>query len=299
MRFLPFLPVIAGFLLFVAALPSAGQDPDLPEEMNPPALQESDSEPVEKNEPAEGQAAPERQSEAPDNPPLPTERPDRSEDPGSGPEYEPPEPKTVEQEPEEDAGQPADEEEKEVAAVMPREELECRRRLASLGVIFTEHEPLSGEAGCRVAHPIGVTELPGGVELQPEAVMNCATAEAAGKFVRDTIAPGALEVFNSPLRRIGQASAYVCRPRNGTTKLSEHAFGNALDIASFGLLDGTTIEVRRHGSSEPRRKRFLADVRKKACGPFKTVLGPGTDADHSDHFHLDLAQRRNGGTYCR
>ncbi|TIQ63130.1 MAG: extensin family protein, partial [Mesorhizobium sp.] len=36
-----------------------------------------------------------------------------------------------------------------------------------------------------------------------------------------------------------------------------------------------------------------------ACGPFKTVLGPGSDADHSLHLHLDLAPRRNGGTFCQ
>ncbi|TIS79786.1 MAG: extensin family protein, partial [Mesorhizobium sp.] len=44
---------------------------------------------------------------------------------------------------------------------------------------------------------------------------------------------------------------------------------------------------------------FLNAVRKAACGPFKTVLGPGSDADHSLHLHLDLAPRRNGGTFCQ
>jgi hypothetical protein len=224
-------------------------------------------------------------------PPVPSDRPDDLTT-ALDARAAPPQVETVETA--EDAADTAAE-----TTAQPREELECRRRLASLGVTFTEHEPLSGAGGCRVAHPITVTGLPGGVKLQPRAVTNCATAEAAAKFVRDTVAPAALERFNSPLRTIGHASAYVCRPRNGTTKLSEHAFGNALDIASFGLMDGTRIEVRRHGSSEPRRKRFLREIREEACGPFKTVLGPGTDADHADHFHFDLAQRRNGGTYCR
>jgi hypothetical protein len=40
-------------------------------------------------------------------------------------------------------------------------------------------------------------------------------------------------------------------------------------------------------------------VRKAACGPFKTVLGPGSDADHALHFHFDLAPRRHGGTFCQ
>ncbi|TIT86210.1 MAG: extensin family protein, partial [Mesorhizobium sp.] len=44
--------------------------------------------------------------------------------------------------------------------------------------------------------------------------------------------------------------------------------------------------------------KFLNTVRKAACGPFKTVLGPGSDPDHALHFHFDLEPRRNGGTFC-
>jgi hypothetical protein len=38
-------------------------------------------------------------------------------------------------------------------------------------------------------------------------------------------------------------------------------------------------------------------MRKAACGPFNTVLGPGSDPFHGDHFHLDTARGR--GPYCR
>jgi len=30
-----------------------------------------------------------------------------------------------------------------------------------------------------------------------------------------------------------------------------------------------------------------------------TVLGPGSDRYHGDHFHLDLANRRSGKAYCK
>ena len=79
-------------------------------------------------------------------------------------------------------------------------------------------------------------------------------------------------------------------------KLSEHAFGNALDIASFTLSDGTTVAVELRPEEKPAI--FLGKVRKAACGPFKTVLGPGSNADHAEHFHFDLAPRRHGGTVC-
>jgi hypothetical protein len=128
-------------------------------------------------------------------------------------------------------------------------------------------------------------------------MLNCATAEAAASFAADVIAPAAKSTFGLDLVVVGHGSAYVCRPRHGTTKLSEHAFGNAIDIGSFALAGGRSIAVA--AATDPKEADFLSRIRMMACGPFKTVLGPGTDADHAQHFHFDLAQRRNGGTYCR
>jgi len=122
-------------------------------------------------------------------------------------------------------------------------------------------------------------------------------AEVAARFAANVVQPAAKVEFGADLKSINQASAFVCRPRNGTRKLSEHAFGNALDIAGFTLSDGRKIEV---GPAPPDKDaKFLNAVRKAACGPFKTVLGPGADPDHALHFHLDLEPRRHGGTFCQ
>lgn len=177
------------------------------------------------------------------------------------------------------------------------DELACRARLRALGVDFTDHSPIAEPAGCIVAHPINVSSLGGNVEIEPDAVLNCATAEATARFLADVVAPAAKSVFGEAVVAISHGSAFVCRPRNGTTKLSEHAFGNAIDIGGFKLADGRIINVAT--TTDPKEADFLSKVRMAACGPFKTVLGPGTDADHALHFHFDLAQRRNGGTYCR
>ena len=96
---------------------------------------------------------------------------------------------------------------------------------------------------------------------------------------------------------MNHASAYVCRSRNGNAKLSEHALGNAIDIASFVLGDGRQVDVK--AGAEQKEQEFLDGLRKAACGPFKTVLGPGSDADHALHFHFDLAKRRSGSTFCQ
>lgn len=183
------------------------------------------------------------------------------------------------------------------AATMPPEEIACRSQLKDLGVTFEEQPQLADASGCSVEWPVSVSTLSSEVKLAPAAVMTCAAAQRAAEFVRDQVAPKASAILGSPLISIRQDSAYVCRPRNGTTKLSEHAFGNALDIGAFTLKDGRTVTV---GSATKREEgEFMLAVRLAACGPFTTVLGPGSDADHASHFHFDLAKRRPGSTFCQ
>ena len=183
------------------------------------------------------------------------------------------------------------------ATTMPADEKACRARLTELGAEFEDRPSLKDPAGCSIPHPLVLKSLGKGIGLEPEAEMNCATAEAVIRFAKDVISPAASKEFGEELKSISHASAYVCRPRNGTRKLSEHAFGNAFDIASFTLSKDTRVDVILR--PEEKQARFLGAVRKAACGPFKTVLGPGSDADHATHFHFDLAPRRNGGTFCQ
>lgn len=181
---------------------------------------------------------------------------------------------------------------------MPAEEVACRERLKALGVEFEEHKAESNpEIGCSIPYPLVLKSLGKSIAIAPDTELNCPMAEATARFAAEVVQPAAKAEFGADLKSIGQASAFVCRPRHGAGKLSEHAFGNALDIASFTLSDGRTIEV---GLTPPEKEgKFLDAVRKAACGPFKTVLGPGADADHALHFHFDLEPRRHGGTFCQ
>ena len=219
---------------------------------------------------------------------------------------------------------------------MPMAETGCRQRLRDLGVVFEERPAEASADGCSLPYPVSVKALGDGASLAPPALMNCDTAEAAARFTKSVIAPAAKREFGTTLKSIDQASAYVCRPRNGGAKLSEHAFGNALDISAFKLSDGRTITVDEKtamirfrpddgkvakartaaekdtharkemvapdpataGVPNSPETRFMNTVRTAACGPFKTVLGPGSNADHATHFHFDLAPRKHGGTVC-
>ena len=180
---------------------------------------------------------------------------------------------------------------------MPPEEVSCRARLLELGAAFEERPRIEDPLGCVIGRPIAVAKLSPEIALQPEAVLTCEMAEAAARFAIDTIAPAARSAFGEDLAILSGTSAYVCRPRNGTNKLSEHAFGNALDISRFVLSKGTAIDVV--ATTDAKQASFLAAIRGAACGPFRTVLGPGSDADHATHLHLDLAPRRGDATYCR
>jgi hypothetical protein len=179
----------------------------------------------------------------------------------------------------------------------PATELACRKQLRELGATFRETEISAPSNGCALPFPVELSKLSADTEVKSAVTLNCATALASTKFLRDVIQPVAKEILGAPVKSIQQASGYVCRPRNGTTKLSEHAFGNALDIASFTLTTGEVVEVKP--APPDKHEKFLRRVRDAACGPFKTVLGPGSNADHALHLHFDLAQRRNRGTYCK
>jgi len=180
---------------------------------------------------------------------------------------------------------------------MPADETACRARLSALGVSFEERPPESSASGCALPYPIAVNSLGKDIGLAPGALMNCSLAEAVARFAASVIEPAARSVYGEELKSVSQISAYACRPRNGTSKLSEHAFGNAVDIGHFSLSKGTEIDVAP--ASDEKATKFLAEIRNAACGPFKTVLGPGSDADHARHLHFDLAPRKDGGTFCQ
>ena len=93
--------------------------------------------------------------------------------------------------------------------------------------------------------------------------------------------------------------AYSCRPVDNIAGagLSEHAFGNAVDVAGFTLADGRTIDfVRDWKKTESQEGAFLHEAHAGACQYFTTVLGPGADVFHYNHIHLDLANHGSTNT---
>jgi hypothetical protein len=154
--------------------------------------------------------------------------------------------------------------------------------------------------GCFVHNAYDVKSLVG-VSFNQNAKMNCSVANEAARWLESTVQPAAEDAFGEKVVSISVPSAFACRPRNNQSgaKLSEHGMGNAIDVSAFVLESGRKVTVLDDWGGSSDSARFLRQVRSEACGPFKTVLGPGSDAHHRDHLHLDLQRHRSGGSYCR
>ena len=139
-----------------------------------------------------------------------------------------------------------------------------------------------------------------GVMLTGTPVMRCETARALAVWMRDFVQPAARRLPGAPrVAALEPGTTYDCRPRvgNAEARLSEHAFGNAYDIAAFAFDDGSRIVVGETEEGSPQAA-FLGAVRWVACMDFGTVLGPGSNAAHEDHLHLDVKRRKGGYRVC-
>jgi len=160
-----------------------------------------------------------------------------------------------------------------------------QRALPALG-------PMRGPNATAAIMPAAVT---------PPATLACPLVSALDRWVSEGVQPAALHWFGAPVTEIKQISAYSCREMvgSGTSSISEHAFGNALDIAGFTLADGRKITVKDGWHGTPEEQGFLHDVQLYACQTFSTVLAPGYNVYHYDHMHVDLMRRSSGRHPCR
>ncbi len=145
-----------------------------------------------------------------------------------------------------------------------------------------------------------VTGSAGPVEVSPPATLACPIVAALDQWIATSVQPAALRWFRQPVVEIKQISAYSCRGMNGNPNahISEHAFGNALDIAEFDLADGHVVSVQHGWRGTPEEQGFLHDVQSAACDQFSTVLAPGANVYHYNHIHVDLMRRTSGRRIC-
>ncbi len=161
-------------------------------------------------------------------------------------------------------------------------------------------EAIDGPGICGLTHPFKVAALlDGNVMLDGDYILDCPMIAALNAWVKDVVEPAAQTRYNERVVEIETFGTYSCRGINGEWggRLSEHAFGNAIDVRGFRLQDGRNILIVHDWTmGDPQAQAFLRDVDNGACGDFTTVLGPGYNFLHYNHFHLDLAMRGNMST---
>jgi hypothetical protein len=179
---------------------------------------------------------------------------------------------------------------------------DCRNELAELGVDFSIPEEVKGTGVCHVTNPVqlnSVTTSIGRVELPGTPLLNCAFARQFVVWLSDVAAPVVAGLGGAKLSSLSSGTSYQCRVRNGdySGKMSEHAFGNAIDIAGITLTNKKRIEVTAVSDQQDPNYRLLMALRSSACGYFTTVLGPGADAAHASHYHFDLGVHGKNSNY--
>ena len=160
------------------------------------------------------------------------------------------------------------------------------------------------KGACGMNQPYRISMIDAGnVDLSSEVVIGCSMIPAMELWLRQSVQPNAFAMLGTVVAEVETLGTYNCRTRNNRrgAKLSEHAFGNAIDVAAFRLADGRVISVLDDWHAGTDESRFLREVHRGACATFTTTIGPDGDRHHADHFHVDLARHDANGTYryCR
>lgn len=156
-------------------------------------------------------------------------------------------------------------------------------------------------AECGVAHPVRLDSIgasdAGRVDLPGHPILDCAFALVFTAFVRDLMAPLAASMLGSPVASVGTGLGYRCASpiRLPSGSPNPHGEGIAIDVTEITLADHRRIAVGHEANSA--EALFVRTMRKAACGWFTTVLGPGSNAAHAEHFHFDILRHGSSDNY--
>ena len=181
----------------------------------------------------------------------------------------------------------------------PHQLSDCYLELSARGVAF---EPRLEPAASPADHPQLVCEV------EDAAYLFSPVHDV--RLVRDGVETlrqlGACEMLHSATDTIDDVAAhgvvalhhlgtYDCRTVAGTSTLSQHAHGRALDISGFEFADGTTWTLLDHWEHDTEAPTTEAGVWLKEA-PYRwydanywnILLTPDYNVAHDDHFHVDL-----------
>ena len=175
----------------------------------------------------------------------------------------------------------------------------CEAELGKRGIAFQRAEDVSGvRAPVRLTGPLhGVSvhsPLPVAQRAKSHAdLIDCRLALALDDFAATLTARGIVELVH--------LSAYRSSKQFGCTAKypgEQHCAALAVDVGSFTKKDGTKLVVERdfHGkvgtltcATDRAPPNELWDIACAAAGKqFQVILTPNWNAEHHNHFHLEL-----------
>ena len=192
-----------------------------------------------------------------------------------------------------------------VINIMPDDALSgevCIAALRKMKVDFDLAATPVVAGSCSVVEPVRVSSIGTGeerVKFPDQPLWTCGFAARFASWITEKGEPAVRSATGSRIQSMGTGPGFQCRGRNGdnSAKLSEHAFGNAVDIEYIKLADGQVIKVEDAGNAGSKHRAVLATLRGAGCDYFTTVLGPGANSAHASHFHFDLERRGKKGNH--
>jgi hypothetical protein len=124
-------------------------------------------------------------------------------------------------------------------------------------------------------------------KIKPEQT-RCNIAARLYLWERHVVQPAAQKYFGQDVKEITHFGSYSCRTIARSNNMSEHSTANAFDISGLRLASGKLIRVSSGWKAGGKDADFLREVRNGLCDYFNLTIGPDYNADHADHFHVDM-----------
>lgn len=146
--------------------------------------------------------------------------------------------------------------------------------------------------GCPLKNVVRVSHT--GIAFNAPFTVTCPLLVRWVMFEQQKLQDLAVEHLGSRVSNVSHYGSFACRNvyNRESGRLSQHATASALDVAGFTLEDGSTVNILRdwQNSATTIKADFLHEVHGAACHYFGTVLGPGYNQAHADHFHFDTSR---------
>lgn len=175
----------------------------------------------------------------------------------------------------------------------------CQQELIDRGIDFEplliadDHPDDYPNLTCHIEDPVKLAPKLHGVDLlyydgaAYDVTIACNAALAVSDTIQDIKADGATALYH-----IG---TYVCRTISGTSTLSRHAYGDAIDIYGVEFDNGdywTLIDDWEHDTTsfETDAGEWLYESAYDwhDAEIWKIILTPNYNAAHDNHFHVDM-----------